>query len=55
MLCQLLVDGETFDWLAYFNELDPDRGGDRQAVSDALGRLLRRAIGALLREARKKS
>jgi hypothetical protein len=54
MLCQILVDSEMLDWLVFFNEL-PDHGGGRTAVSAAVGKLLRRAIGALLREARKKS
>lgn len=34
-----------------FGELKADKMGDRNAVADALGRLLRRALGALLREA----
>ena len=43
-------DGETFDLMARFEGLDPDKITDRQAVAQALGRLLRRALGALLRE-----
>ena len=44
-------DGETFDLMARFEGLDPDKIVDRQAVAQALGKLLRRALGALLREA----
>jgi hypothetical protein len=45
------VDGETFDLMCRFEKLDPSKVDDRQAVADALGKLLRRALGALLREA----
>jgi hypothetical protein len=44
-------DAETFDLLVRFEGLDPDKINDRQVVALALGRLLRRALGALLREA----
>jgi hypothetical protein len=43
MLCRVVVDGEMFDLLIFFNELNPDHGGDREAVSAAVGRLLRRS------------
>ena len=43
-------DTETFDLLFRFEGLDPDTS-DRQAVARTLGRLLRRALAALLREA----
>jgi hypothetical protein len=43
-------DTETFDLLVRFEGLDPD-SSDRQAVARTLGRLLRRALAALLREA----
>jgi hypothetical protein len=43
-------DAETFDLLVRFEGLDPDKANERQAVARALGRLLRRALGALLRE-----
>jgi hypothetical protein len=45
------VDGTTFDLMERFGELKASKMGDRNAVADALGRLLRRALGALLREA----
>ena len=44
-------DTETFDLLVRFEGLAPDKTHDRQAVARALGRLLRRALDALLREA----
>ena len=44
-------DAETFDLLVRFEGLDPNKTNDRQVVAHALGRLLRRALGALLREA----
>jgi hypothetical protein len=44
-------DADTFDLLVRFEGLDPDKTNNRQVVADALGRLLRRALGALLREA----
>jgi len=44
-------DTETFDLLVRFEGLDPDKTSDRQAVARTLGRLLRRALAALLREA----
>lgn len=44
-------DAETFNLLARFEGFNPDKINNRQAVADALGRLLRRALSALLREA----
>jgi hypothetical protein len=44
------ADAETFDLMIRFGGLAEGDVGDRQAVSDALGRLLRRGLGALLRE-----
>jgi len=44
-------DADTFDLLVRFEGLDSDKINNRQVVADALGRLLRRALGALLREA----
>ena len=41
------VDGTTFDLMERFGGL---KTGDRQAVATALGKLLRRALEALLRE-----
>jgi hypothetical protein len=43
-------DADTFDLLVRFERLGPDKIDNRQVVADALGRLLRRALGALLRE-----
>ena len=43
-------DADTFDLLVRFEGLDSDKINNRQVVADALGRLLRRALGALLRE-----
>jgi hypothetical protein len=43
-------DAATFDLLVRFEGLDPNKTNDRQVVAHALGRLLRRALGALLRE-----
>jgi len=43
-------DTDTFDLMVRFEGLNPDKITDRQAVALALGRLLRRALGALLRE-----
>ena len=45
------VDGELFTLMERFGGLEPNRAGDRQAVAAALGRLWRRALAALLREA----
>jgi hypothetical protein len=44
------VDGTTFDLMERFGGLKDSKTGDRQAVATALGRLLRRALEALLRE-----
>jgi hypothetical protein len=44
------ADAETFDLMVRFEGLDPDKTTDRQAVALALGKLLRRALSALLRE-----
>jgi len=43
-------DAETFDLLVRFEGLAPDKAHDRQAVARALGRLLRRALAALVRQ-----
>jgi len=45
------VDGDIYNLLVRLERLDPDKTTDRQAVADALGRLLRRALAALMREA----
>jgi hypothetical protein len=45
------ADAEAFDLMQRFGGLAESGMDDRQAVSNALGRLLRRALGALLREA----
>jgi hypothetical protein len=44
------VDGQLFDLMERFGVLKDSKTGDRQAVATALGRLLRRALAALLRE-----
>ena len=44
------VDGTTFDLMEHFGGLNDSKTGDRQAVATALGKLLRRALEALLRE-----
>ena len=44
------VDGQLFDLMERFGGLRDGRTGDRQAVATALGKLLRRALEALLRE-----
>jgi hypothetical protein len=44
------VDGQLFDLMERFGELKDRKTGDRQAVANAVGRLLRRALEALLRE-----
>ena len=44
------VDSETLNLLERFCNLKPSEVGDRQAVSIALGKLLRRALAAMLRE-----
>jgi len=49
------VDGETFDLLARFEGFDISKAHDRQASAEALGKLLRRALGALLRESARRN
>jgi hypothetical protein len=44
------VDGELFDLMARLRLLEPRRATDRRATADALGKLLRFALGALKRE-----
>ena len=44
------ADATTFDLMDRFGGLKDSKIGDRQAVATALGRLLRRALEALLRE-----
>jgi hypothetical protein len=44
------VDGQLFDLMERFGELEDSKTGDRQAVANAVGRLLRRALKSLLRE-----
>jgi len=44
------VDGTTFDLMERFGGLSDSKTGDRQAVATTLGKLLRRALEALLRE-----
>src|SRR5215831_6323945 len=44
------IDGTTFDLMERFGGLKDSKTGDRQAVATALGKLLRRALEALLRE-----
>ena len=44
------VDGQLFDLMERFGGLRDTKTGDRQAVATALGRLLRRALEALVRE-----
>jgi hypothetical protein len=44
------VDGTTFDLMERFGGLKDSKTGDRQAVAIALGKVLRRALKALLRE-----
>src|SRR5262249_3004327 len=45
------IDATTFDLMERFGGLKPDKMDDRHAVAVALGKLLRLALGALLREA----
>ena len=45
------VDATTFDLMERFGGLKADKVTDRQAVASALGKLLRLALAALLREA----
>jgi len=47
------VDGDVYELMVRFEGLDPDRIANRQVVAQALGRLLRRALAALMREARR--
>ena len=44
------IDGTTFDLMERFGGLRDSKTADRQAVATALGKLLRRALEALLRE-----
>jgi hypothetical protein len=44
------VDGQLFDLMERFCGLKDSKTGDRQAVAAALGKLLRRALTAMLRE-----
>ena len=44
------VDGELFNLMCRLRLLEPARETDRRATADALGKLLRRALGALKRE-----
>ena len=44
------VDGTTFDLMERFGGLKDSKTGDREAVATALGKLLRRALEALMRE-----
>jgi hypothetical protein len=44
------VDGQLFDLMERFGGLKDRKTGNRQAVATALGRLLRPALEALLRE-----
>ena len=41
------VDGQLFDLMERFGELKDSKTGDRQAVANAVGRLLRRALEVL--------
>jgi hypothetical protein len=45
------IEGSTFDLMERFAGLKTRKMDDRQAVAAALGRLLRLALAALLREA----
>jgi hypothetical protein len=44
------ADWQTFDLAERYAGLDPARIGDKQATINALGRLLRMALSALVRE-----
>jgi len=44
------VDGTTFDLMERFGGLKDSKASDRQAIATALGKLLRRALEALLQE-----
>ena len=44
------VDGTTFDLMERFGGLKESKTSDRRAVATALGKELRRALEALLRE-----
>lgn len=46
----VVIDGTTFDLMERFAGLTQDKVDDRNAVSAALSRLLRRALAALVRE-----
>ena len=49
------VDGTTFDLMERFGGLKANKMSDRQAVAAALGKLLRLALAALLREVASRS
>jgi hypothetical protein len=49
------VDGTTFDLMERFGGLRDSKIADRQAVATALGKLLRLALDALLRESGRKA
>jgi hypothetical protein len=44
------VDAATFDLMERFGGLKPNEASDREAVSEALDKLLHRALDALVRE-----
>jgi hypothetical protein len=44
------IDATTFDLMERFGGLKDSKTSDRRAVATALGKLLRRALEALLRE-----
>ena len=44
------IDGTTFDLMERFGGLKDSKTSDRRAVATALGKVLRRALEALLRE-----
>jgi hypothetical protein len=50
IILPLEADRHLFDLLAHFGELSEKQADDRRAVADAVGRLLRRALVALLNE-----
>src|SRR5262249_2656535 len=43
------VDGTTFDLMERFGGVQDSKTADRQAVGTALGKVLRRAVGAMVR------
>ena len=47
---QLRSTASLFDLMERFGELKDSKTGDRQAVANAMGKVLRRALAALLRE-----